>query len=150
MNLTLPYLAAIAPRNWEISLIDEQLEDIDFSAEVDVVAITTWTMNSIRAYEIADRFRERGVPVLLGGPHTSFHCEEAAEHADAVCVGEGEVLWPLMLADAAAGKLKKIYRTDKLSDLQQLQAPRYDLIDLKSYGFFKTFSVQASRGPWYR
>src|SRR5512138_2146380 len=108
VNLTLPYLAALAPKEWEISLVDEQLSDIDFNAPVDVVAITTWTMNSLRAYDIADRFRERGVTVLMGGPHTSFYAEEASSHSSAVGAGEGEVLWPVMLEDAAAGRLKKV------------------------------------------
>jgi len=150
VNLTLPYLAALVPDGWETTLIDEQLTDIDFDAPVDVVAITTWTMNSIRAYEIADGFRQRGIPVLMGGPHTSFHSEEAAEHCDAVCLGEGETVWPSMLQDAAAGRLRKFYRTDGPCRLDQLPMPRYDLIDLNPYGFFKTFSVQSSRGCPFR
>jgi radical SAM superfamily enzyme YgiQ (UPF0313 family) len=150
VNLTLPYLAALVPPGWEIKLIDEQLADIDFEAPLDIVAITTWTMNSIRAYEIADRFRERGIPVLMGGPHTSFHAEEAAEHCDAVCMGEGEVLWPAMLEDAAAGRLRKFYRSEKPCSLDRLRVPRYDLIDLNPYGFFKTFSIQTSRGCPFR
>ena len=70
VGLTLPYLAALTPREWEVTLIDEQLMDVDFKAPVDLVAITAWTINSFRAYEIADRYRERGVPVIMGGPHT--------------------------------------------------------------------------------
>ena len=150
VNLTLPYLAALATEDFEINLIDEQLTDIDFNAPVDIVAITTWTMNSIRAYEIADRFRLRGVPVLMGGPHISFHSEEAADHADAVCIGEGELLWPEMLKDAATGRLKKFYRAEEPHNLKQLRMPRYELLDLKPYGFFKTFSVQSSRGCPFR
>jgi hypothetical protein len=65
--LTLPYLAALTPKEWNVELIDEQLRNLDFQAPVDLVAITTWTINSFRAYEIADRFRERGVPVIMGG-----------------------------------------------------------------------------------
>jgi radical SAM superfamily enzyme YgiQ (UPF0313 family) len=150
VNLTLPYLAALAPKGFEITLIDEQLTDIDFNAPVDIVAITTWTMNSIRAYEIADRFRLLGVPVLMGGPHVFFHFEEAADHADAVCLGEGEFLWPQMLEDAAGGRLKKLYRTDEVQNLKHLRMPHYELLDLKPYGFFKTFSVQSSRGCPFR
>ena len=150
VNLTLPYLASLVPAGWEITLIDEQLSDIDFDAPVDIVAITTWTMNSIRAYEIADRYRERGVPVVMGGPHTSFHSDEAAEHCDAVCLGEGEILWPSMLEDAAAGRLRQFYRSDIPCSLDNLPMPRYDLIDLNPYGFFKTFSVQSSRGCPFR
>jgi len=146
VNLTLPYLAALAPREWDISLVDEQLTDVDFDAPADVVAISTWTMNSLRAYEIADRFRERGVTVMMGGPHTFFHEEEAVEHCDAVCAGEGEILWPLMLQDAAAGRLNKIYRMDQVHNLENLPMPRYELIQQRHYGRFKTYSVQSSRG----
>jgi radical SAM superfamily enzyme YgiQ (UPF0313 family) len=150
VNLTLPYLAALTPKEWDVTLIDEQVTDVDFSVAVDVVAISTWTMNSIRAYEIADRFRERGVTVLMGGPHTFFHAEEAAVHCDAVGSGEGETIWPQMLNDAASGSLKKFYRAEKLHDLQHLPMPRYDLINLKQYDWFKTYSVQTSRGCPFR
>jgi len=146
VGLTLPYLAALTPREWEVTLIDEQLMDIDFKAPVDVVAITAWTINSFRAYEIADRFRERGVPVIMGGPHAYFYSDEAAEHCDAVGIGEGEKIWGLMLEEAARGRLKKVYRADHLPDLKNLPSPRYDLLNLQKYGLIKTFSVQSSRG----
>lgn len=144
--LTLPYLAALTPPEWDVRLIDEQLMEIDFKAPVDLVAITTWTINSFRAYEIADRFRKKGVPVMMGGPHTCFYSEEAAEHCDAVGIGEGENIWPVMLEDAARGRLKKFYRADSLPTLKGLPLPRYDLLDLRKYSFFKTFSIQSSRG----
>jgi len=150
VNLSLPYLAALTPKDWHVTLIDEQLVDVDFAADVDVVAISTWTMNSLRAYEIADRFRDRGIPVLMGGPHTFFHEEEAAGHCDAVGMGEGEDIWPVMLTDAAAGSLKKFYRAGEHHSLEQLPLPRYDLIDPKHYGRFKTYSVQSSRGCPYK
>lgn len=146
VNLTLPYLAALTPKHWDVKLIDEQLDEIDYDAPVDLVALTTWTINSLWAYEIAKRFRSRGVPVIMGGPHTFFYAAEAAQHCDAVGIGEGEEIWPTMLADAAAGRLKKFYRSENFHDLQGLPLPRYDLINLKHYGFFTTYSVQTSRG----
>jgi radical SAM superfamily enzyme YgiQ (UPF0313 family) len=146
VNLILPYLAALAPKEWDVQLVDEQLSDVDFNAPVDVVAITAWTMNSLRAYDIADRFRKRGVQVLMGGPHTFFHEEEAAEHCDAVGKGEGETIWPLMLADAASGRLRKFYRATGLHSLENLPLPRYELVDPRPYGRFRTYSVQSSRG----
>lgn len=146
VGLTLPYLAALTPREWEVTLIDEQSADVDFTAPVDLVAITAWTINSFRAYEIADRYREQGVPVIMGGPHTYFYSDEAAEHCDAVGIGEGERIWPSMLEDAARGQLKKIYRADHLQDLKNLPLPRYDLLNLQGFGLLKTFSVQSSRG----
>lgn len=146
VSLTLPYLAALTPREWDVTLIDEQLMNIDFTAPTDLVAITAWTINSFRAYEIADQFRRRRVPVLIGGPHTYFHPDEAAEHCDAVGLGEGEKIWPMMLEDAARGRLKQIYRAEQLQDLRNLPSPRYELLNRRAYGLVKTFSIQSSRG----
>lgn len=148
VGLTLPYLAALTPRHWEIQLIDEQIDDVPFEANVDVVAITTWTVNSYRAYDISQRFRERGIPVLLGGPHTFFHADEAAEHCDAVGIGEGEDIWAEMLEDALAGRLKGIYRASRPHPLTKLPTPDYSLMRIPNARFrmFKTFSVQFSRG----
>jgi radical SAM superfamily enzyme YgiQ (UPF0313 family) len=146
VGLTLPYLAALTPKGWQVELIDEQLRDIDFNAPVDLVAITCWTINSFRAYDIADRFRERKVPVIIGGPHAYFYWEEALQHCDAVGIGEAEGIWEEMLEDAANGCLKPIYRARRVEELSGLPFPRYDLLDLKRYGLFKTFSVQSSRG----
>ena len=146
VGLALPYLAALTPREWDIELIDQQVEDIDFGARADLIAITTWTVNSLSAYEIAGRFRARGTPVIMGGPHTFFFAEEAAQHCDAVGIGEGEKIWPQMLADASNGRLQKFYRAERSLDLRSLPFPRYDLVDFKKYCYFKTFSVQSSRG----
>lgn len=146
VGLTLPYLASLTPGEWDITLIDEQVMDIDFKGPADVVAITSWTINSLRAYDIADEFRGRGVKVIMGGPHAYFHAEEAAAHADAVGIGEADQTWHLMLEDAARGRLKKTYASGKQLVLDNLPHPRYDLIDFKRYRAIKTFSVQTSRG----
>jgi radical SAM superfamily enzyme YgiQ (UPF0313 family) len=146
VGLTLPYLAALTPPGWDITLVDEQLTGIDFDGPVDLAAITTWTINSLRAYEVADEFRRRHVPVIMGGPHTCFYPEESAEHCDGVGIGEGEAIWQTMLNDAARGRLKQYYRAPHLEDLSNLPLPRHDLLDLSRYGRFRTFSVQTSRG----
>ncbi len=144
--LALPYLAALTPPGWDVKLIDDQLEPIDFDSRPDLVAITTWTLNSYRAYDIADEFRRRGVPVILGGPHTFFHEAEAGAHCDAVGIGEGEAIWPRMLEDFVSGRLNKVYRADLVASLAGLPHPRYDLLDLRRYGPFRTFVVVSSRG----
>ncbi len=145
-GLTLPYLAALTPREWDVELVDEQLMDIDFDASVDLVAITAWTINSFRAYDIARKFRKRGIPVILGGPHTFFHSDEAAEHCDAVGIGEGENIWPAMLRDAVAGNLQKFYRAGLQHNLKGLPVPRYELLNYKGFRWTQTYSVQSSRG----
>ena len=144
--LTLPYLAALTPSDWKLKLIDEQLQPLDPEEPADLVAITTSTLTSLRAYDIADDFLRRGVPVILGGPHTFFHADEAGAHASAVGIGEGETIWPQMLEDARRGRLKKVYQAELLPDLAGLPLARYDLLDLRPYRPFRTFTIISSRG----
>jgi radical SAM superfamily enzyme YgiQ (UPF0313 family) len=144
--LTLPYLAALTPKDWEVTLIDEQLQDIDFDAKPDLVAITSWTVHSIRGYDVARKFRDQGIPVIMGGPHVWFHPEEASKHCDAIGIGEGEPIWSKMLEDAAAGQLQKVYQAPQMKSIADLPLPRWDMLDLRKYGPFKTFSLMSSRG----
>ena len=144
--LTLPYLAALAPADWQVRLVDEQLDDINFDEPVDLVALTVWTLQSLRAYDIAAEFRRRCVTVIMGGPHAYFYPEEAMEHCDAIGIGEGEKILPRMMEDAAAGRLQKCYRAEALPQLTGLPQPRYDLLDMTRFGPFQTFTAQSSRG----
>jgi radical SAM superfamily enzyme YgiQ (UPF0313 family) len=144
--LTLPYLAALTPEGWDITLVDEQLHPVPFDGRFDVAAVSCSTLASFRAYDVADEFRRRGVPVLLGGPHTFFHSEEAGEHCDAVGIGEAEPIWATMLEDALDGRLTRLYRAEQLADLAGLPPPRYDLLDLRRYRPFETFTIVSSRG----
>src|SRR5580704_6206067 len=139
--LALPYLASLTPPDWEVTLVDEQVQDFSYETRPDLVAITTWTVHSLRAYDIAAEFRNRGIPVIMGGPHIWFHPEEAAKHCDAIGIGEAEPIWPQMLADASAGKLEKIYRAPQMTSIASLPIPHWHKLDLSRYGHFKTFSL---------
>ncbi len=149
VGAVMPYLAALAPRDWDVQLLDDAIEEPDYDAPVDVVAITVRAVTSLRAYEIADRFRERHVTVLLGGPHATFYTAEMCEHADAVCVGEGEEIFPRMLADAAGGRLRKVYSRASVASLAGLATPRWELLNPKHYVFYRPFVIQHSRGCPY-
>jgi hypothetical protein len=146
--LTLPYLAAMTPPGWDITLIDEQLQNINFGAHPlpDLVALTTWTMHSIRAYDVAREFRQQGVPVIMGGPHVWFDAEEAAQQCDAVGIGEGEPIWARMLDDAANGQLQKVYCAPQMPSLAGLPLPRWDMLDLKRYGPVKISTCHTGKG----
>ncbi len=89
-QITMPYLAALAPASWQVSHVDEEAEAVDFQAPADLVGITFHTPSASHAYSIADRFRARGTCVVLGGPHATLLPEEAAGHADVVIAGEAE------------------------------------------------------------
>jgi len=149
MGAVMPYLAALAPPGWDITLIDDAIEEPDFNADADVVAITARMVTSLRAYEIADRFRARKVPVLMGGPHATFYAEEMAQHADGVCIGEGEEIFPKMLEDAACGRLQQFYQRETPASLDGMPTPRWDLLKPKDYVFYSPVVIQQSRGCPY-
>src|SRR5919106_2064658 len=93
-------VAAAIPRDrYEVPLTDENIEEIDFDLSCDLVGISAMTAYVNRGYEIADSFRARGVPVVMGGVHPSFMPQEALRHCDAVVIGEVELVLPKLLHD---------------------------------------------------
>jgi radical SAM superfamily enzyme YgiQ (UPF0313 family) len=107
--LALGILAALTPPEHRVRVVDERIEPVDLEAPADLVALSVCTFSARRGYALADAFRARGVPVVLGGFHPTLAPEEAAAHADAVAVGDAEHTWPRLLADAAAGRLGARY-----------------------------------------
>ncbi|HJV66108.1 MAG TPA: radical SAM protein [Geomonas sp.] len=133
MGLTLPYLAGLTPKGIDVRLLDDRMEEIDYDAGYDLVGITTTITTSYRAYQIADHFRKRGVPVVMGGFHATLLPEECLEHCDAVVEGEAELSWPQLVDDFSQGKMKRRYRAEQYHDLKNLPAPRWDLLDRRKY-----------------
>lgn len=146
--LSLLSVAAETPADVEVSIVDEQVEAIPWDGEFDLAGITCMTAAAPRAYEIARRFRERGVPTILGGMHATFLPEEALLHADAVCLGEAEGVWPKIVADARAGRLTGRYASDCPVSLAGLKRPPRQLLDSKRYATLH--AVQATRGCPHR
>jgi radical SAM superfamily enzyme YgiQ (UPF0313 family) len=92
-----------------IEFFDDRLELIDYETKTDVVAITVETYTALRAYHIAEKFRKRGIPVVVGGYHPTHLPGEASCHADAVVVGNAESVWPEVISDARRKRLRKRY-----------------------------------------
>ncbi|KAF0219599.1 MAG: radical SAM [Geobacteraceae bacterium] len=143
-SLSLAALAAVTPPSWEVSLRDENMESIDFGAAADLVAITAMTPQAPRAYEIAGAFRARGKAVVMGGFHASSLPSEALLHVDAVVVGEGDLVWPQLLADFERGELKSLYRPSGLLDMEMIPVARRSILDGK--GYLLTNTLQTTRG----
>jgi radical SAM superfamily enzyme YgiQ (UPF0313 family) len=133
-------VAALTPPSWDIRLLDENWEPFSYQ-EADLVGITAFTASANRAYKIASIYRQRGVPVVIGGIHASMCPEEALGFADAVVIGEAEDVWPQVIADVEAGHLQKIYKAG-LTDLSGAPNTRRDLFDPR----YMLASVQTSRG----
>jgi radical SAM superfamily enzyme YgiQ (UPF0313 family) len=141
--LALPVLAALTPSHWQIRIVDEQFETVPRRARPDLVGITGLVSTATRAYELADHFRARGVPVVMGGPHISTNVEQALEHCDSVVIGEAELVWEQCLADAQAGRLQRTYRADEPFDFSRKVLPRWDLVDTSQV---VACGVEVSRG----
>ncbi|MGZ6240417.1 MAG: B12-binding domain-containing radical SAM protein [Syntrophales bacterium] len=150
-RVNLPLLAALAPPGHAITIVDEAFAPDDTNQAVDLVGITVMTDLVLRAYDIADAYRRKGVKVVMGGIHPTVLPDEALEHADAVVVGEAEGIWPRLLSDAASGQMQRLYRAGKMTDLQGLPKPRRDLSPrTKGKGYIPIpIGVETSRGCPY-
>ena len=112
-SLAIEIVAALTPDNHEVVMINENNRNIDFEDEYDLVGISCLTCNAIRGYRIADKFREKGITVVLGGYHPSALPIEAKEHADSVVIGEAEGSWPQLLNDFENKKIKPFYKSNE-------------------------------------
>jgi radical SAM superfamily enzyme YgiQ (UPF0313 family) len=138
-------VAATIPRDrYEVVLTDENIETVDFDLKADLVGISAMTSYVNRGYEIADAFRMRGIPVVMGGVHPSFMPQEALKHADAVVIGEAELVISKILDDLERGEMRGVYRADRLHPMVGVAMPRYDL--LKKHRYVNRTFVQTSRG----
>jgi radical SAM superfamily enzyme YgiQ (UPF0313 family) len=116
--------------------------------EFDAVAISSFSAQIGEAYELADRYRSAGTKVILGGLHVSAVPAEARAHADAVVIGEGEPLWPKVMADLLGGALQPVYDArGRDFDLAESPMPRFDLLEIERYN---RLTVQTQRGCPFR
>ena len=141
--LSLMVLAGLTPREWEVSILDENLGRPDYPAvpRPDLVGITAFTSQANRAYEVAAHFRGLGVPVVMGGIHATMCLDEAMERVDAVVTGEAEGVWPQVLEDARQGRLKRRY-DGGLAEIGNVPQARHDLL-ATGYAFG---AIQTTRG----
>jgi radical SAM superfamily enzyme YgiQ (UPF0313 family) len=150
-NLALPILAGLSPIDVEISFTDDLLTPINLGKdlkEVDLVGITVLSKTALRAYDIADAYRRKGIPVVFGGIHPTAVPEEAKEHADSVVMGEAEGVWSHLVEDARTGNLKPFYRQEGYTDLSGMPMPRRDILPKR--GYLPLDVVQVSRGCPFR
>ena len=144
--LTLTTLASLVPPELpvELRLIDEGISDVPLDLDADLVGFTVITGTAMRAYELSDHFRNRGIAVVLGGPHVTLIPDDAQLHADAVVVGYAEDTWPQLLRDFAAGQLRPRYDQAPGLDLANRPFPRRDL--LPGRHFLTNNVFEATRG----
>ena len=146
-ELALPLLAALTPGHIKVEMVDDYFEEIPLDTDAEVVGISAQVMTLSRAIEIAQKYRALGKIVIMGGFLPSMHPEKVQEYVDALCVGEGDLIWPQMLSDIESGNLESCYRSEAPVDISTMPVPRYDLIRKNR---MRSYPVQATRGCPYR
>ena len=144
--LVFAILAAQTPVGVDVELVDERLEPVPYDEPTNLVALTVETYNARHSYQIAARYRQRGVPVVMGGYHPTFVPHEALQFADAVVVGDDEGVWAQVVHDARNGTLQKIYRA---TELQSLAGLKFDRAIFRGKSHAPIPLVQYGRGCRY-
>lgn len=144
--LTLPTLVSLIPPEieHEVQLFDEGIQEVPEDLDVDLVGMTVMTGTARRSYELAAIFRQRGIPVVLGGPHPTLVPEDAAPHCDSVVTGYAEDSWPQLLRDFVAAGMKPRY--DQAPDLEIGGRPFIDRSLLPASGYMTQNVFEATRG----
>lgn len=151
-SLGLLTLAAHTPENWEVSYkemdsyTDEDIIEI-VNKKPNIIAFSSLTARIYETYELAARFRKEGITIVLGGLHVSALPEEAAQHADAIVQGEGEICWQQLLNDYQHNALKPMYSSlsnpNCVFHLKDAKVPKYELLDMVKYN---RLTIQTTRG----
>ena len=148
LPITLPYLASLVPPGVQVEgrYLGKDSIHRDLEKDYDLVGVSALTMHAQTAFRAADRFREKGRKVVMGGIHATLFPDKALEHCDAVAIGEAEDLWPRIIEDVRNDELKTRYTCETLPDLGGVPTPRYDLLNLDRRSKSDYFPVLTSKG----
>jgi radical SAM superfamily enzyme YgiQ (UPF0313 family) len=131
--LSLVTIATLTPKEHRVWIEDENTERIKLTDNPDLVGITVNVDTSERAFEIAKRYRSRGIKVVFGGIHASANQDLMLQYCDSVVVGEAEEIWGDLLKDIAKNQLKNIYRNEKITDLKNMPLPDWRYVNCDKY-----------------
>jgi len=144
--LQLGVLAALTPKDIEVVMYDDRMEDVPFDEKTDLVAITVETYTAKRSYEISKEYQKRGVAVVLGGMHPTLIPQEASQYADSIVIGDAETVWKDIIFDMKEGKLKKVYK----GEFGEPQPGVFTDRDIfKGKGYLPLSLIQFTRGCKY-
>lgn len=149
-SLGLLTIAGMTPDEHELEYLEiPDVHDVDeLPGGFDLVGISSYCAQIDEGYELAQRYRNAGIPVVMGGPHVTHQPEEAQRYCDAVVVGEGELHWLDVLGDCERGTMKPLYGSlDESFDLSNAPMPAFELLKMENYN---RLTVQASRGCPHR
>jgi len=117
-------VAGLTPPDIDVKFYDDRLETIPFDEPTDAVVMSIETYTAKRAYQIASEYRKRKIPVIFGGFHATLVPEEVEQYAEAIVIGEAEMVWNEVIDDLRHGTLKKRYQIDSRPDLSEIKVDR--------------------------
>jgi len=136
-------VAGLTPPLVEVEVLHEMVRPIDYDTDADFIALSFMDFCAPHAFEVAEKFRRRGKIVIAGGRYASTFPQEVIPHMDATVVGEAERVWPGVVEDLVAGRLRKVYRAPFAPPLDNIPPPRYDLVEPQ---FAVSVVTEATRG----
>ena len=145
--LGLATLAALCPPDWDVTIVDENVEPLPLAPEADLIGICGMGVQFARQTELLHYYRARGHYVVAGGSYASLCPEKYEGLANTVVAGESEYAWPRFCRDFAAGEAKALYHETDTVGLADSPTPRFDLLKLDLYS---AASIQFSRGCPFR
>ncbi len=145
--LGLATVAALTPRHWQVTILDENIEPLPPAPQADIIGVCGMAVQHSRQRALLEYYRGRGHYVVAGGSFASLQPEAYAQCADSVIAGEAERIWPQFCSDFETGKPKALYQENGVISLEESPTPRFDLLRLDRY---TTASIQFSRGCPYQ
>ena len=122
-------VAGLTPPIVELELLHEMVRPVDYDTNADFIALSFMDYCAPHAYDVAARFMKLGKTVIAGGKYTTTFPDEVAPHVDTIVVGEAERIWPEVVEDMVAGRLKARYDAPVAPPLDDIPPPRYDLVE---------------------
>jgi radical SAM superfamily enzyme YgiQ (UPF0313 family) len=146
--LGIPIMTALSKDDHIVNLYDENIEDIDYNDDADLIAVSFFTPQANYAYEVAKKFKAKGKIVIGGGMHPSVMPDEASQYFDSICIGEVDGIWNTILNDFQKGQLKKIYKKE-INDLDLTPFPERGIFKEKNNYDWEAKLIQTMRGCSY-
>src|SRR4030042_2396631 len=147
-SLGIPIMAGLTPDDVEWHVQDQNIEEINFEDDSDLIAISYFTPQASYAYEIGDEFMRRGKTVIMGGMHPSMMPNEVCRHCNSICIGEVDTLWQQIVEDFRRGQMRPVYKASCPPAPDEIVSPKPDVFEIKRYNWNASL-VSITRGCPY-
>lgn len=142
----IPIMISLLPPDVEWHVQDQNIEPVDLDDDSDLIAISFFTPQAAYAYDLGDKFLERGRTVIMGGMHPSMIPDDVAPHCTSLCIGEGDTVFPTMVKNFRDGNLEPVYRAESFPTPEEIVTPRKGIFDVEDKYDWHASLVSITRG----